>query len=63
MPLSDEELTELAAGPKRTTTDEGTVEERSARDIILLDQYSKQAASDAVPWGIRVARTKPRGTV
>lgn len=63
MPLSEEQIEELASAPKRTRTDEGTVEERSADDLIKLDQYAAQKATNAVPWGMKVARTKPQGPV
>lgn len=58
------DLLTLASAPKRVRTEEGTVEERSVDELIKADQYLKsQEALDAVPWGIRVARTKPGGTV
>lgn len=60
---SEEQIEELASAPKRTRTDEGTVEERSADDLIKLDQYAAAKKSTAVPWGMKVARTKPQGPV
>lgn len=54
----------LANAPKRTTTDEGTVEERSVDELVKADQYNQTAtAAASVPWGIRIARTRPGGTV
>jgi hypothetical protein len=63
MPLTDEQLTELALAPKRTTTDEGTVEERDIKDILALNTAAVAVNPDRAPWGIRVAQTVPRGTV
>jgi hypothetical protein len=61
MALTQEELDELARSPKRTTTDEGTVEERDMKDV--LDAQARIQAPDRPLWGLRIARTKPRGTV
>lgn len=52
---------EMAGSPKRTRTAEGTVEERSIADLILADRYANPPP-DAVPWGMRIARTKPPST-
>lgn len=53
----------MATAPIRTRTVEGTVEERSINELIRADQYAanKDAAS-AIPWGIRIGRTRPGGT-
>lgn len=61
MPITDEDIVEAALRPKRTTTDEGTVEEHSLKD--LLAAKNQVAVPETPPWGMRVARTKPRGTV
>lgn len=64
MPLTNEEILELARAPKRTTTDEGTVEERDMKDILAANDAVARAAAPDVPlWGLRIARTQPRGTV
>lgn len=64
MPLSDEQIDDLLSAPLKTATDEGTVQERSADDLIKLDKYAaSKAAIERVPWGLRIARTKPGGTV
>lgn len=53
-----------ASGPKRMRTDEGSVEERSISDLLLANKAGALAAvQDTVPWGIRIARGKPGGTV
>lgn len=53
-----------ANNPKRIRTDEGTVEERTIDDLIKADRYLKtQEAAPTSPFGLRVARTKPPGTV
>ena len=63
MPLTEEQILELALAPKRTTTDEGTVEERDMKDILAANEAVAFTNPDRSPWGIRVARTIPRGTV
>ena len=50
--------------PKRAKTDEGEVEERSVNEVIAADRYAKTVnAGNFVPWGLRMARTKPPGSV
>lgn len=61
MPLTEEQLTEAALRPKRTTTDEGTVEEHSLKDLLAVKNQA--GAAETPPWGMRIAKTKPRGTV
>ena len=58
--LTDEDINSLAESPKRVTTDEGTVVERSAEDIIALANYlkAKDVADDPL-HGLRVSRCKP----
>lgn len=64
MSLESEQIEELATAPKKTVTTEGSVEERPVKDIIAADQYlAGKTAGNAVPWGMRVARVKPGGTV
>ena len=64
MGLDRTQIEELGTAPKRTTTEEGTIEERDVKDIVMADQYANQKqAADSVPFGIRVARIKPGGTV
>lgn len=54
------QIADLARAPRRTRTVEGTVEERSVNELIAADRYlAQQAALDAVPWGIRIAKVKP----
>lgn len=57
------DIMELAKSPRRTRTVEGTVEERSIRELILADQYASGKAATSPPWGMRVAKTKPGSTV
>lgn len=58
------DIIEMANAPARTRTVEGTVEERSIHELVKADQYAaSKAASDLPPWGIRIARVKPGGTV
>jgi hypothetical protein len=52
-----DEIIATALGPKRTRTEEGTVEERPIKDLIDAINFQTQAP-DEVPWGIRLARVK-----
>jgi phage FluMu protein gp41 len=64
MALTDEQITEIALRPKRTTTDEGTVEEHNPKDVLAVQAAAERLTiPDDAPWGIRLARTVPRGTV
>lgn len=57
-------LSSLLAAPLATKTDEGFVRERTVDELIKADAYLKGlGAGDAVPWGLRVAKTMPPGTV
>lgn len=57
---TNEEIDELVTAPKRTTTEEGTVEERTTRELVIGDQYSATKSNvDSSPWGIRFAKTRP----
>ena len=58
------DIATLAKAPRRTRTVEGTVEERSVSDLIKADQYlTGKEAINAVPWGMRIAKTKPPSTL
>jgi hypothetical protein len=56
-------INELAAAPLRTRTEEGTIQERTVDELIQADQYiAGKTATEAVPWGLRMARVKPGST-
>jgi len=60
MALDDDKIQELAEAPIKTRTDEGYVEERKAEDLIALKREQEQSTSGAaVPWGWRIAKSKP----
>lgn len=63
MTISDDKFQELGEAPQRTRTDEGTISERPMKDLIDTDRYIASRGATRVPWGMRVARTKPGGTV
>lgn len=64
MTISQTDIEDAGKDPKRVRTEEGTVEERSVQELIDADRYGQtKAAADAVPWGLRIARVKPGGTV
>lgn len=64
MAIDDAEIEELATSPKKTVTDEGSVEERPIDDVIKADQYvnAKQVGDDPL-HGLRISRCKPAGPV
>mgnify|MGYP001579814019 CR=1 FL=1 len=64
MAITQSEIEEQAKAPKRTMTDEGTVEERRIEDIIKADEYGKaQSVGDVPLHGLRVSQFKPAGAV
>jgi len=63
MPISDDELVDQSQTPKQVRTDEGQVLERSVNEMIDADRYVAARNATAVPWGMKIARTKPGGTV
>lgn len=64
MAITTSIIEDAGQAPKRVRTEEGTIEEKPVQELIDADRYSqtKQAAG-AVPWGLRIARVKNRGTV
>jgi hypothetical protein len=64
MTISQSDIEDAGKAPKRVTTDEGTVEERSVSELIKADQYAKaNQAGDNPLHGLRVSRFKPGGAV
>jgi hypothetical protein len=62
--MADIVITDKADTPKRQRTDEGSNEERPIKDIIDAINYeSVQTAVTRPPFGLHIARSKPRGTV
>lgn len=61
--ISELDIIEAAKAPRRTRTVEGTVEERSINELIKADQYNASKVADTVPWGIRIAKSKPPSTL
>jgi len=59
MPLTEAELAELAGAPILSRTDEGTIRERKAEDVVQLDSYERGQSLQAVPWGMKIAKSKP----
>lgn len=57
-------LASLATSPRKVVTDEGSVEERDARELIALDQHlANQAVTDKPLHGLRISKFKPSGAV
>ena len=50
MGIDSDEFDELATAPKRTTGDEGTIEERSTDELIKADQYSATKNANRAVW-------------
>ena len=61
--LTEEQLAALIATPQKVVGDEGSVEERKADDLIALDRHAANKAASGVPFGMRIARVRPSGTV
>lgn len=57
-------LESLATSPRRVRTDEGTIEERPAEDLIKLDVYNAQKDQAGTPlFGIAVGKAIPGSSV
>lgn len=64
MAISTTNIEDSAKSPQRVRTDEGTIQEKGVQELIDADRYANaKTAVDAVPWGLRIARGKPAGTV
>jgi len=64
MAIEDQDVEDLAKSPLRTQTDEGQVMERPIKELLEADRYVKSgAASAGPPFGMRIARLQPGGTV
>lgn len=64
MPIDPDTIDELASSPKKTVTDEGSVEERGIDDLIKADQYtSAKAVGDNPLHGLRISKCMPGGPV
>ena len=63
MTISRDDLEQQAKRPERLRTEEGTVKERSVKELIDADRYGKQvdASEDGPPWGMSVASVAPAG--
>lgn len=63
MAITPTEIENKGKDPLIVRTDEGLVEERPVSELIAADQYSALKTATVVPWGMRIARTKPPGSV
>lgn len=62
-PNLQESLIENASGPKKVTTDAGTVEQHSLGDLIEADRYVKSSeAAKSKGLGIKLTKLSPDGT-
>ena len=60
--VSADDLTEAALRPKKSTGDSGSLEERSADEIIALDRYAAtKRAQAAGTTGFRLRKIDPGG--
>jgi len=64
MSIDSDDINELAQAPKKTTGDDGSIEERPIGEVIEADRYTagKQATSSGPPYGMRIGRLKKPGT-
>lgn len=63
MAITEINVEDLSKAPKRVRTEEGTVEEKPVEEMIQADRYNAAKQATAVPWGLRMARIKPGGTI
>ena len=64
MTISQNDIEDLGKSPRKVTTDEGTVTERSVDELIKADQYgSVKQVGDNPLHGLRISRCKPGGPV
>ena len=64
MTISSSDIEDLGKSPKKTVTDEGSVEERPIDELIKADQYNKaNTIGDDPLHGLRISRFKPGGPV
>lgn len=64
-PIDQDVLTDLISSPKRVRTDEGVIEERPLKEVIEANNsvLSGEAVAAGPFYGMRMARTRPPGTV
>lgn len=64
MPLTQDELDDMARNPESASNDAGSAKMRSADDIIKLSEHAKavEAATNGKP-AIRIFKLVPPGTV
>jgi len=64
MTIDDADIQEQALAPKKTVTDEGSVEERNIDDVIKAKRYlDANQIGDSPLHGLRISRFKPGGPV
>ena len=61
--ISSADIVALARTPKKVENDEGKIEERSVEELIMADKYTQQSTTSGPPYGMRMARHKPPGTI
>lgn len=64
MAIESSDIETTAEGPKRVQqVGEGMVEERDVDELIKADRYNRSGSAVNPPWGMRIARAKPSGTL
>ena len=64
MSISKSDVEDKGKSPRKVSTDEGTVTERSVDDLIKADQYANSKdVGDNPLHGLRISRCKPAGPV
>ena len=62
--MTEIDIEAMGNSPKRQRTDEGSTEERTIDELMKAKNYvTEETAKANPPWGIRLARSRPGGTV
>lgn len=56
-------IEDLLFSPSKIKNLEGQIEERSVSELIEAEMWKESKKTDKVPWGIRIARTRPSSTL
>jgi len=62
--ITDANISDMAKSPKRVTTEEGTMVERSIQDILAAEKFlgAKEGLEAGPPYGLRIAKMKFPGS-
>jgi hypothetical protein len=63
MAISNTDIENAAKAPKVVEGQEGKIEEKPVSEVIAAQNHIDQRSATGPPFGMRVSRTKPGGTV